>query len=284
MAISILGFNVWSYICERSVSVGEAMEKLAEFGLPEELLRQPTQRRAFSRAMWDFNKPGQGLLARRIKEDSAQVVCGVVHEDVDLDEEELEYAQVTTARFGKSDGVVMADGEHANGVLAAYDRYRDVIIHDDIRDFTKRLVAATGGFKKRPTGGIYFCPASAKDQLMAGRRFVARLGFGTLYVERVINGSMERVALWDSVETEVRKRISDTIYGIDELGNPRHVERRNQALNGVREFAEKYETLLGEQAKAERIAQMFEQAASKVASQMRVLRAAEAEEGEDDEE
>lgn len=270
-----LGYNIWTHLHDTSVALATVVAAFAAHGFSEDLLREPTERRAFSRAMKEHNRLREGQLARKIRQTDEEIVYGIVHEEVDRDEEELDYQQTTVAKFDKDKKTVKAKGELAKSISDSFQHNLGVVNSDDIRKFVRRLVRYLHGISKRPTGGIYFIPASGKNQLIHAQKMIAELGFGKLYIERVWDGKMERANVWDNAEQEIGKMLDKAFKRIDKLSSRvKCAENQQEKVEELKGFMDVYVGLLGQQAKADDLSTRFQEAASKVASKIKELQQA----------
>lgn len=274
--MAVLGYNVWMNIHDISQPTQVVKDLVEKLGLPN-LLNEPTERRAFGRAMRDQNQLGQGRLARQIKESDDSVVYGLVHEDKDKDNEELDYTQRAVVRFNKNDKSVTVQGAEGTQVQATFDHYRQNVTGDDIRAYVVEMVYHLRGISKRPSGGIYFVGVDGEKILRNVKELVAALGFGTVYLERVYDGDEERKNVWENAEQEITGMVKDALERIGKLGKSGKCLQKNVAkVDALKEYMQVYTNLLGEQAKAENLVQVFADAQNTIADKMKELAEAKA--------
>ena len=268
-----IGVNVFWTIPNVKVAVEDVKVAAAKHGFDAEDIKEPSDRKVFSRASKALNNGQQRRLVRRVSDAPGKsTVIGIVDESVEAGSEQLEYNQSTTVRFDKADSTVNADGSLAGEFLDEFEGLKGVLTHQDFRRFVRMTVKNCAGVPKRPSGGIYFIPTENIGLIERCAEMYSELGIGTIYVERIFDGPQERQIVWESAETEINKMVDSL------LGKVSKIEKRAGAMKGHDERMEElqnmmtvYTKITGSAAEAEAISERLEEATAIVASKMSEL-------------
>jgi hypothetical protein len=265
-----IGVNVFWTIPTNKVAVADVKEAAAKHGFDAEDIKEPSDRKVFSRASKALNNGQQRRLVRRISDAPGKsTVIGIVDESVEAGSEQLEYTQSTTVRFDKTDSTVNADGSLASEFLDEFEGLKGVLTHQDFRRFVRRTVRECNGIPKRPSGGIYFIPTENIGMIERCAEMYNELGVGTIYVERIFDGPQERRIVWESAEGEINKMVDSLLSKVSKI------EKRAGAMKGqgermaeLQNMMTVYTKITGSAAEAEAISERLEEATAIVASKM----------------
>jgi len=265
-----IGVNVFWTIPNVKVAVEDVKVAAAKHGFDAEDIKEPSDRKVFSRASKALNTGQHRRLVRRISDTPGQsTVIGIVDETVVAGSEQLDYNQSTTVRFDKSNSTVNADGILANEFLDQFEDLKGVLTHQDFRRFVRRTVRDCAGVPKRPSGGIYFIPTENIGLIERCAEMYTELGIGTIYVERIFDGPQERRIVWESAETEINKMVDSLLSKVSKI------EKRAGAMKGqsarmaeLQNMMTVYTKITGSAAEAEAISERLEEATAIVASKM----------------
>jgi hypothetical protein len=267
----IFGVNLWWTIPELAVTAEFVQSLLVKHGFSDKDMRAPSTRREVSRAVRSFQNrrtKNERRLAELASERGDQVVYGIL--DRDVNGENVEFTQKTTVKYDKNANTVSVSGTLANEVEVALEGYRGKVTDEDVRVFLRNLVRMTHGVAKRPTGGIYFVPASFVGVIDSAKAFLTELNSGAnLYVERVVNDTEARQNVWVAVESDLDEQL-DKILAAVENTEKRVGALKNQTdrVEGLCEMMKTYQDLLGEEAKHEEIAQKIEGVVQVISAKM----------------
>ena len=265
-----IGVNVFWTIPQIKVAVEDVKKAAAKHGFDAEDIKEPSDRKVFSRASKALNSGQHRRLVRRISDAPGKsTVIGIVDESVVDGSEQLEYNQSTTVRFDKTDSTVNADGSLASEFLDEFEGLKGVLTHQDFRRFIRRTIRDCNGIPKRPSGGIYFIPTENIGMIERCAEMYKELGIGTIYVERIFDGPQERQIVWESAETEINKMVDSLLSKVNKI------EKRAGAMKGQEGRMEElqnmmtvYTKITGSAAEAEAISERLEEATAIVASKM----------------
>lgn len=256
------GVNVWWTVPELIHDAKLAQAILAKHGCEPGWMRQPTKQTEVSRAVYSFQnlhvKDGRRKV-EQVADNKANVVYGIL-ERKRVDSEEVEFTQKTTVWLNKATDEVRVEGELANEVPGALQKYAGKVTDEDVRIFLRNIVNQCFGIPKRPSGGIYFIPAQFASVIQSAQAVLAEFQTGAkLYVEGVVDGEQERQNTWEAVEEEINKRIDDTVSAVERIErSTAAVKDHEEKLTGIKELMEVYKNLLGEEAKYEAVAEKLE--------------------------
>jgi hypothetical protein len=273
---SSLGRNVWWTVPVTAQDGIASQAVLEKHGFSKDDLPLPSRRTEVSRACYSFQNR-QGKHNRRITEkaadDGTYVTYGILNRRQKADR--VSFRQGTTVKLEKANGTVTAEGKLAQEVLDAVKLYESKIVDDDIRSFLRRVICKAHGIGKRPSGGIYFIPEKYIDIIKAANEALKEIGGGAkMFIEGIINGVQERQNIWGSVEEEIDGQIIETLAAVDRIERSTEAVKDQQAkLDGLKELAEVYQNLLGEEAKYADVAEKIEAAVKKVSEKMAKLQA-----------
>lgn len=271
-----LGVNVWWTVPMTAKDGVVSQQILEKHGFNKEELPLPSRRTEVSRACYSFQNR-QGKYNRRITEkaadDGTYVTYGILNRR--QKGERVSFRQGTTVKLEKASGAVTAEGKLAQEVLDSVKLYEGKIVDDDIRAFLRRVIIRAHGISKRPSGGIYFIPEKYISVIQAANEALKEIGGGAkLYIEGIINGVQERQNIWGSVEEEIEGQIAETLAAVDRIERSTEAIKDQQSkLDGLKELAEVYQNLLGEEAKYADVAEKIEAAVKKVSEKMSKLQA-----------
>ena len=271
-----LGVNVWWTVPVTAQDGLRSQQVLEKFGFSKDELPLPSRRTEVSRACYSFQNR-QGKLNRRITEKAADdgtfVTYGILNRR--QKGERVSFRQGTTVKLEKASGAVTAEGKLAQEVLDSVKEFEGKIIDDDVRSFLRRVIVKAHGISKRPSGGIYFIPEKYIQVLQNANEALKEIGGGAkLYIEGIINGVQERQNIWGSVEEEIDGQIAETLAAVDRIERSTDAVADQQSkLDGLKELAEVYQNLLGEEAKYQDVAERIESAVKKVSEKMSKLQA-----------
>lgn len=255
----VLGCNVyWGMNSDVQAGQTDVEEALATVGFSKKVFPFPSGRALTARAVYSFqdrrHKKGRRIV-EKAREDVDRVVYGVLGRE-EVNGSEVAYGQNTTVRFDKSTGTVEADGALADDVRAAVASFAGKVTDYDLRLFLRRVINMARGVAKRPSGGIYFVPLAGMEVVERAARFVGIVcgDKGKMYVERVMNGEVERANVWDSVEHAVSEAVEDALKMVAKVGKRvSSAKGYKEDVEGLKGLVDEYERLLGAEAKAESI-------------------------------
>ena len=279
-SVNGLGVNVWWTVPSTVLDGIKSQQVLERYGFVKDELPLPSRRTEVSRACYSFQNR-QGKYNRRITEkaadDGTYATYGILNRR--QKGERVSFRQGTTVKLEKASGSVTAEGKLAQEVLDAIKEYEGKIIDDDIRSFLRRVIVRAHGVAKRPSGGIYFIPDKYIPIIKAANEALKEIGGGAkLYIEGIINGVQERQNIWGSVEEEIDGQIAETLAAVDRIERSTDAVKDQQSkLEGLKELADVYQNLLGEEAKYQDVAERIEAAVKKVSEKMSKLQAGTAE-------
>ena len=269
------GVNIWWTVPTFRMDGEKAQEALTRHGFETEDMPLPGRRKAVSRAAFSFqdrrHKDGRRV-TEKAKDNGQCVVYGLLGRSRKGDEE-VSYDQGTTIRLDKDSGRVEAEGALANEFHDRLAEYTDAITDDDVRHFLRKIIRLCKGIAKRPSGGIYFVPEKFVGIIESAQYVIDDLNVGAkLYLEGVVNGKRERGIVWEAVESDIEKRIDDTLKAVERIEKrASSVQSHEAKLSEMTELMDIYRELLGEEAKYEELAERLEDATSEVASKMAAL-------------
>jgi hypothetical protein len=271
-----LGVNVWWTVPVTAQDGLQSQAVLEKFGFSKDDLPLPSRRTEVSRACYSFQNR-QGKNNRRITEKAADdgtfVTYGILNRRQKADR--VSFRQGTTVKLEKATGAVQAEGKLAQEVLDSVKEFEGKIVDDDIRSFLRRVIVKAHGISKRPSGGIYFIPEKYAQVINSANEALKEIGGGAkLYVEGIINGVQERQNIWGSVEEEIDGQIAETLAAVDRIERSTEAVKDQQSkLDGLKELADVYQNLLGEEAKYADVAERIEAAVQQVSAKMSKLQA-----------
>lgn len=268
-----LGVVCWFGLHEVLVPVADVKARLEKVGLPESLLIEPSDKKAFRRAADSVARRGgrarRERFARPIVDDASHKTIGIVDESVEKSTEQLEYSQVTTARFDKATKTVQAEGEHAGDVHKAYESYRGAFTIHDFRKLAVRTIGHAHGVAMRDNGGVYFVPRVKASDIVALNELLSGLGAGNAWCMRVPAGAAESPVVWQTAQETIEQRVADLLARVE------RVEKRASSLQGHEEAVEElrdmvrvYADLTQEEAKAEEMLQKLAAASNRIAERV----------------
>jgi hypothetical protein len=270
-----VGVTCWWSVSEGAWPVDDVRAQLEANGFDGNLVKDPTFRKAFSRAARSLNSGREGRFARGIKDDSDRKVVGVVSEHVDQDDESLEYVQTTTASLTKQDGSIEVKGALGTEFREGYDKYRVSFTNDDIRSLIRKVIADVGGVPLRATGGVYFIPRPNVERMDALNSVMTKLGAGTIYLMRVPDSAdgSERAIAWECAEAEIEGRIAKITDAVDRIDKrAKCMAKQKDRLVEVRRIMAIYVGLCEEEARAEAIREKFSVVESAIAKKLGILK------------
>ena len=269
-----LGVNVWWTVPSVVLDGQRVQQVLERLGFVKEAIPLPSRRTEVSRACYSFQNR-QGKVGRKITEkiadDDIYATYGILNRRERSGR--VSFRQGTTVKLEKASGSVTAEGTMAFEVLDAVKEYEGKIIDDDIRSFLRQVIVDSRGVAKRPSGGIYFIPAQYVSKIVKANEVLREIGGGAkLYIEGIINGVQERQNIWGSVEEEIDGQIAETLAAVERIGRSTDAMKDQQTrLDGLKELAEVYQNLLGEEAKYQDLAERIEGAVKQVSAKMQKL-------------
>lgn len=266
------GVNLWWTIPTFVQDGNKAQEALEKHGFEKEDMPLPTRRSVVSRAAYSFqdrrHKDGRRV-TEKAKDTDSCVVYGILSQKR-KGAEEVGYDQGTTIRLDKDSGRVEAEGPQTEEFFKALERYEGAITDEDVRLFLRRVVRMCKGVAKRPSGGIYFVPEMFVSIVESASYVLEDLGVGAkLYLEGLTNGVREREIVWEAVESEINKKIDDTLNAVERIEKrASSVVSHDAKLSEMTQLMDIYRELLGEEAKYEELAERLEDATQKVAAKL----------------
>jgi len=269
-----VGVACWWSVTEGSWPVDRVKAQLEANGFDGGLVKDPTSRKAFSRAARSLNSGREGRFSRGIKDNSDRRVVGVVSEHVDQDDEALEYVQTTTASLIKQDGSIEVKGALGTEFRQGYDKYLVSFTDDDIRSLIRKVIVLVGGVPLRPTGGVYFIPRPTVERMNSLSKVLVALNAGKIYLMRVPDSvdKSERAIAWECAETEIDGRISKIMEAVDRIDKrAKCMVKQRDRLVEVRNIMAIYVGLCEEEAKAEAIRDKLREVENAIAGKMKIL-------------
>ena len=266
------GVNVW-WTCPEVIRDGVlAQDALKKFGFEPSEMPLPSRRTEVSRAAYSFQNR-MGKSNRRVTEKANDNVNYVTYGILDREQEEADtvgFTQHTTIRLDKDTDEVQVEGSLADAVMNAIKTYSGKITDDDIRAFLRRVIKMSLGVAKRPTGGIYFVPELAVHVVRSAQGVLDELQTGAkLYIEGVVNGVQERRNVWESVEEDIERQITETLSAVERIEKRTNaIKDHEEKLNGVKKLMDVYVGLLGEEAKYQGLTEKYEAAVKTVSEKL----------------
>ncbi len=270
------GVNLWWTVPELVMDGDAAQAIVSKHGFePEEDMPLPSRKNVVGRAARSFqdrrHKEGK-CVVEQLRDNSTYTSYGILWKK-DKGVEEAAYEQDTLVRLDKDSGRVEAEGPQAEDFFNALDLYGDAVTDDDVRLFLRKVISMCKGISKRPSGGIYFVPDAFVGIVESAQAVLEEMSSGAkLYVERVMNGEQERQIVWEAVETEIDKKISETLNAVERIGKRvSSVHNHETKLGELNELMDIYKGLLGQEAKYEELAERLSDASNEVASKLAAL-------------
>lgn len=267
------GVNLWWTVPVLVMDGDAAQSIVSSKGFePDEDMPKPSRRNVVGRAARSFqdrrHKEGK-CVVEPLRDNATYTSYGILWKK-DKGVEETAYEQDTLVRLDKESGRVVAEGPQSEDFFTALDKYSDAITDDDIRKFLRKVVRMCKGISKSPNGGIYFVPDRFVGIIESAQQVLEEMGAGArLYVERVMNGPQERQIVWEAVETEIDKKIADTLHAVERIGKRvSSVHNHETKLGELTELMDIYKGLLGQEAKYEELAERLSDASNEVASKL----------------
>jgi len=205
MSVDFLGELLWYTISDMRVTREQLEAAFDEVGVDHAHLPSPVHYRdAFRRATTNAEVsrlpagPGRfvNLLVREVKVTDDEIVRHLVREVVDATNVRLEYTPVAALICGKDEQLLAVRlgpevGEAERCLVAKakaeYLIERSSYNSKNVRDIVTRILKTCAPVSVRPSGGVFFVPATYQDTVTKLRALVDRLaGFGT-------SGSRSRV-------------------------------------------------------------------------------------------
>jgi hypothetical protein len=166
------GTTVWWTVRDVKISVDALKALYAKHGLDENpwFPAPITGEKAFRKALRLVKRELERYMVRPINESPEEVVVGIVKEDVDKANEDLDYAVEVKIRYDKThESVRSTDGSHpvAIRVKEIYSELTDYFITHDIQKLlTYNIHRIMRAVNLRDAGGVYFVPVYYRDVLL----------------------------------------------------------------------------------------------------------------------
>ena len=238
-----VGFNLWWQFSKTLSSYSVLRELAEELGL-EEHLPAPTYKKAFTQAFKHFETRKNKILARRVAEDKRSLTHSLVFESVE-NNEELKYAQETTATLDKQTGDITIKGVLSDDIRSVYNTYRNSVTDNDLRVFMRKALESIGAIPKKPSGGIYFVPKTKAEAIEKIAKVVETSNTkNTVYIERVFNGEMEKETVIKTFKEVFFDRINDVLEKVDNIDSSTKCARNQSAsLEELAKLTEYYKEI-----------------------------------------
>ena len=278
-----LGVATWWTIYQGSVILGQVENALRAEGLATDLVKEPSPKKAFSRAAKKLDKDHRNVFARKIRDGADRAVVGIVRESADAVAETLDYDQQVTAHLNKESGTLTTyqpkDGNGGDAVAKefqeSFDEFRQVLTDADLRLMVREVIRRAGGVPLRQSGGIYFIPKSEVGTMVRVDGVLRRLGLGQMYFMRVPDGVSEKNIAWTSAEQEIRERVERILIATDRIEKrAKCLVKQEARFKEVERLFEAYQELTEAEEQADNLRDYLREAGGRIAEKLAELQAA----------
>lgn len=286
-----IGVQVLWTVVRLNVSVAKIKRLLSDVGLDTDLVgEQVSNKVAFKRAGKALSKAHSNTnsvkFSRSIVDNHAESVLGIIREDKDVPNEELNYTQAITAKLDKATGEVSAEGPTGRAVNAIHDEfehYKGHVTDDDIRVLLRKVVERVGGVSMRQTtGGVYFVPDCKIPTVVKLEEFLEKLNEETrttksrlrnrLQIVRLPDGENEKEVAWESVEDEITKKLEKITFAVGNIEKRMpFATKQADKLASVRSMLEYYTELCDAETVAQSINKRLQEAEKQVADKIKEI-------------
>lgn len=248
--MKLVGFNVVWTVHQTVLPVDVVEEVAKENDLDISLLPRPTSKRAILRAAKDVSKTNGRFISdyvRKITDNVEKYSVGILHEDKDKENDQVEATQTTTVKYLKEFGLVEVSGEKAEEFNNAYENYKDGITDEEIRSYIVRIIRVEGyGIAVRPTGGVYFVPVNKEKTIDNLNKFLNTLGIGNLYPMRVFQGKNEETVVRQAVDHDIQRQLELLMNNVSSVTKRvKCLHQKREKMEDLEKMLKTYETVLG---------------------------------------
>jgi len=203
----------------------------------------PSSRKALTRALNEAKRLEERRLIRRIVETAETVAYGVVREEVDVENIDLNYHKTGLILFNKKTGEIQFRGERVDEVKQFFDRYLRVFTKEDVNQLLKTILAGVSHSQVKPGSGVYYVWGDEKGLVKRMETFVGELGgiFGRIPIPDVEELKYTFLRLWEQEFEEKGKRYVEQAKKALESGDGTLLGR---ALEGMHRLMTDCELLL----------------------------------------
>jgi len=278
----VLGTITYWTIHQGTYEFKEVLKTLHKHDLSEDLIIEPSAKKAFTRSCKSFVKGHTDKFDRKIVDDQRATVVGIVHEAKDSAHETLQYQHETTAKLFKASGSVKVNGADSDEFMEQYEHFTGHITHEDLQRMLRRLVARSHGLSLRETGGIYFIPEKSVEAMNKADAVLKELHAGQVYLLRVPKGKEEQKVTWERVTGHIEETIKDVLTKVANIEKKaaclsHHEDRLKEAKKMLDYYAELTESEAMLEELREQISTVANDIAGKAAEFQRKTEAKEAE-------
>ncbi|HDD70530.1 MAG TPA: hypothetical protein ENF94_00045 [Candidatus Woesearchaeota archaeon] len=181
----ILGKVVFWALEDVSITRSELEKLFEKHGLDKRFMPPVISgRKAFNRVLRDFEKKEKQKLVRKIDETGDFIIYGIVDEEVDKENIDLDYELVDAVIFDKVNEHIYLKLRRMDSdkINEHFSYFKANYTADDIRKMiTDCLLNGCNAFLLRRHGGVYFVPKDKIDTLEKLKKVVEEIGSSEFY-------------------------------------------------------------------------------------------------------
>jgi len=229
---------------DRGYTREELVRALEKAGLSPGLVPvAPSSRKALTRALNEARKLEERRLIRRIVETAETVAYGVVREEVDVENIDLNYHKTGVILFNKKTGEIRFEGERVDEVRQFFDRYLHIFTKEDVHQLLKTVLTGVSHSQVKPGSGVYYVWGDEEGLVKRMEGFVSELGgvFGRIPIPDVEELKFTFLRLWEQEFEERGRRHLEQVRKALESGDGALLGR---ALEGIHKLMTDCELLL----------------------------------------
>lgn len=246
-----LGSLVWWTVTETVISHDDLKALFQKHDITEKALIATRTRSAFKKALKEAEK---NKLVRRIKDDADEIVYGVIEENADEVNLDLDYTTTGVVIYSKETKTLSfkVTPEREAEIRSAFEKFMTGYTSNEVREIVKKYILDfCDGFLARNGGGVYFVPATKADALAKIEKAVAEINGGShVFIMGVPDMARERanaLRLW--VE-EANREVEEMTKDVEKLvssSNTRKgtLEARIESFKALKKKADAYASALG---------------------------------------
>jgi hypothetical protein len=236
-----IGSLVWWSLNGNRVTHTHLKELAEQHNLPENYLPAEVKPASAFRRAWRnaAKRLPQGLLLRQIDDTPTGIHIGLVKEQADAVQQELQYEQLASIAFSKELHTIQASEEHAvaEDIRALYTHHLELTTRD-IRTMLSNFVNEAG-VSLRESGGVYFIAAPHQETINAMASVLEAIGHNHLHQLPLFDSTLAQNVLNDvtvsTLDDEIQ-RLQDELetFFSDDKTRKSTLEKRLDAFDVLR--------------------------------------------------
>lgn len=232
--------------------------KWAAAGLDEVFLpEEPTAEKAFRLAAREAGQGQEHILVRKVKDDKASIIFGVVTEKPDIIAKDLNYDLTALIELDRATNAVTLEPDTNDiliGLKKSFVLNRDTHTVDDVRRSITRVIQSFSSVLLRDNGGVWWVPSTYAPKLRQLQGCVESIGTSKLYLLPVYDSEDSNRTLGDAatgaIEGELLALKSEIASFVENPPDrPSTLVRRMEAFSDLKNRAALYKTILSVQVK-----------------------------------